>query len=184
MSEFKKLVETILKNNGYDLKEYYTKSGKYTNDPQDAYDGEDEYYEWLDDQDYREGYAVFVKKDINGKDLFACADKTTPEDPMYNLTTDIDGNDPIHMPDVFEYGRVDTEEEAKQNAENFAQEWKQHFPETEVSIVKVYARDEDGYEFHRTKEEVYPFENWDYGDYLEGQEYAAADAWYDDYKMN
>ena len=43
MSEFKKLVETVLKNNGYSLKEYYTKNGNYTNDPQNAYDGEDEY---------------------------------------------------------------------------------------------------------------------------------------------
>lgn len=182
MSEFKKLVETVLKNNGYSLKEYYTKSGNYTNDPQDAYDGEDEYYDWLDNQDYKEGYAVFVKKDEKGKDLFACADKTVPNDLEYTLTTDIYGDDPKYTPDVFEYGKVDTEEEAKQNAENFAKEWKQYHPEAETTIVKVYAKDEDGYEFHRTKEEVYPFENWDYGDYIEDQKFAAADAWWEDHK--
>ena len=61
-------------------------------------------------------------------------------------------------------------------------EWKQYHPEAETTIVKVYAKDEDGYEFHRTKEEVYPFENWDYGDYVEDQKFAAADAWWEDHK--
>lgn len=180
MSEFRKLIEVILKNNGYDLKEYYTKSGKWTNDPQDDYDAEDEYYDWLDNQDYKEGYAVFLGKNNEGKDLFASADKSIPGDPEYIPTTDIYGGD-IDLPDVFEYGRTETEDEAKANAEQFAQEWKQHFPDANISIVKVYARDEDGYEFHQTKEEVYPYEDWNYGDYIEDQKLAAADAWWDEH---
>lgn len=172
MSKFRTVVESI-------LKEYYKKNGGYTDDPQDAYDGEDEYYQWLDGQDYREGYAVFLGQNEEGKDLFASADKSIPDDPDYKPTTDIYGYD-LDLPDVFEYGRVDTEEEAKTNAENFAREWKEHFPDSNPTVVKVYARDEDGYEFHRTKEEVYPWEDWDYGEYLDDLRWSEADYRYDE----
>lgn len=162
MSKFRKIVENV-------LKEYWG------HNPYDDDNGEDEYWDWLEEQEYREGYAVFLGKDSEGRDLFASADKSIPNDPKYTPTTDIYGGDP-DLPDVFEYGHVGTEEEeAKAKAESFAQEWKQHFPDASVSVVKVYCRDEDGYEFHRTKEEVYPFEDWDYNEYKDDSMWTAAE---------
>lgn len=174
MSKFRELVEGI-------MTEYYTKSGGYTNDPQDAYDGEDEYYDWLENQDYREGYAVFVGKDEKGRDLFATADKSIPDDPDYTQSTQILGEDP-DLPDVFEYSWNDKqgEEEAKRKAAEFSNEWAQHFPDAKTEIVKVYSRNEEGWEFHRTKEEVYPWEDWDYGDYLDDLRWSEADYKYDE----
>ena len=169
MSKFREIVEGV-------MTEYYTKSGGYTNDPQDAYDGEDEYYQWLEDQDYREGYAVLLGKDENGKDLFATADKTVPNEPEYRPCTQILGGDP-ELPDVFEYswGNTKEEEDAKKKAEEFANEWKQIFPDAKTEVVKVYSEDEEGYEFYRSKEEVHPYEDWDYGEYLDDLRWTAAE---------
>lgn len=171
MSQWRTIVESI-------LKEYVDKYGRYTNDPQDEYSGETEYENWLEEQDYLEGYAVFLGKDDKGNDLFAAADKSVPEDPEYRPSTDIYGGDPM-LPDVFDYSWDNTaeEKEAKKKAEEFANEWKQIFPDAQTEVVKVYAKD-DGYEFHRTKEEVYPFENWDYGQWLyDKNERASIENW-------
>ena len=72
------------------------------------------------------------------------------------------------------------EEEAKRKAAEFSNEWAQHFPDAKTEIVKVYSRNEEGWEFHRTKEEVYPWEDWDYGDYLDDLRWSEADYRYDE----
>lgn len=163
MSKFRTLVEGV-------LKEYWG------HNPYDDDDGEDVYWDWLEEQDYREGYAVFLGKDDKGHDLFASADKSVPEDPEYTPSTDVYGGDPM-LPDVFEYSwnNAAEEEEAKKKAEEFANEWKQIFPDAQTEIVKVYSKDEDGNEFHRTKEEVYPFEDWDYNQYKDDLMWTAAE---------
>lgn len=167
MSHWRTIVESV-------FKEYYDKYGRYTNDPQDEYDGEEEYLQWLENQNYKEGYAVFLRKDEKGHDVFATADKSVPNDPEYTPSTEIYGYD-LELPDVFEYTSDKNEIDAKRKAEEFAQEWKQHFPQDNVEVVKVYSRNDDGYEFYRTKEEVYPFEDWDYSDYLADREATAAE---------
>lgn len=158
MSHFRTLVEGI-------MNEYWG------HNPYDDDDGEDKYLDWLEEQDYRTGYAVYLGKDNEGEDVFATADKSIPEEPDYTPSTQIESQD------VFEYkwNNPQEESEARRKAEEFANEWKEHFPDNSVELVRVYSKDEDGYLFHRTKQEVYPFENWDYDEYLDDKRATASE---------
>ena len=150
MLKFKKLAESI-------LKEYWG------HNPYDDEPDWDKYDEWLDMQDYNYGYAVFLGKNEEKEDVFALADKSGSGDPEYYRETYLMYSDDPTQLDVFIYSPDNKEEEnkAKQQAENFANEWKQFFPNDTPEVVEVYARDEDGYPFYREKSDVYDLEYYE-----------------------